>query len=193
MSAPVRLFVIELLLVSTDVCEGEKKTSPHVTGFAHRRVLLIHYSDCKTPFPTSPVLISSSVPFPLTTSHVPLLVPCHACWIFDGALAGGAGHAAAQQRGKRTAAFPLWCLLWECRSVTWGNAGDTSQYESTLKSLVSLARTGHYFWFFILPTPRALLWSDFRFAYRYCIFLLFPSLPGDTVYTYKHESQANDQ
>lgn len=46
---------------------GGKKTSPHVTGFAHRGVLLIHYSDCKTPFPTShtsPVLISSSVPFP---------------------------------------------------------------------------------------------------------------------------------
>lgn len=63
-------------------------------------------------------------------SHVPLLVPCHAFWIFDGALAGGAGHAAAQQRGKRTAAFPLWCLLWDCRSVTWGKA-DSSVWEHT--------------------------------------------------------------
>lgn len=41
---------------------GGKKNLP--TCFAHRGVLLIHYSDCKTPFPTSPVLISSSVPFP---------------------------------------------------------------------------------------------------------------------------------
>lgn len=80
-------------------------------------------SDCKTPT-LPPHLISSS----------PHHEPCSTfgsmpCFLnFWWCVGGWSSMQQHSKRGKRSAAFPLWCLLWDYRRVTWGKA-DGSVWE----------------------------------------------------------------
>lgn len=137
--------------------------------YAHHRVLLIQYSDCKTP-PTSANLFHWDIPAhqePCSTfGSMPRFC------IFDGALAAE-GECGGTVETERTAGF----LCDVCCEITAASPEETqtAQCESALHSLLLLARAGHYLGFLILPAAHSFLWSDFYFVWLHCSFISFTS------------------